>query len=268
MGNQPITDNMQINFSKYQGAGNDFIILDNQDGSFPMETSLIKKLCDRHFGIGADGLMLLESSDNADFYMRYFNSDGNESTMCGNGGRCITHFANRIGLIKSSAHFIGIDGDHAANIEAIGIINLKMQDVTEVEVGDGYYFINTGSPHYVCFVEDVKLIDVNLLGKSIRKSFNLKNGGTNVNFVDLSDGRIHLRTFERGVESETLACGTGSVATAIAVNCRLAESKNEYKIQTQGGDLTIKFTKITNSKFTDIWLRGPATHVFDGYISI
>jgi diaminopimelate epimerase len=259
---------MQVKFSKYQGAGNDFIIIDNRVESFPKELSIIKNLCDRHFGIGADGLMLLESSDTADFYMRYFNSDGNESTMCGNGGRCITQFAKKIGIIESSSHFLGIDGEHMSVIEENGLVNLKMQDVDKVEVGNDYYFINTGSPHYVCFVDDVNLIEVNLAGKTIRNNFNLKYGGTNVNFVDILTDKIHVRTYERGVESETLACGTGSVATAIAVNYKLQEAKTEYSILTRGGELAIKFNKISNQEYKNIWLRGPATEVFDGLISI
>ena len=189
---------MQLNFSKYHGAGNDFVIVDNRLGVFPKGTDLIKHICDRHFGIGADGLMLLEKSANADFYMRYYNSDGNESTMCGNGGRCITLFAKNIGLIESSTHFMGIDGEHEANFESPNTINLKMQDVTEIEKGDNFYFLNTGSPHYVCFVEDVQKVDVLVKGKAIRNSYNLKNGGTNVNFIDFTDDIINIRTFERG----------------------------------------------------------------------
>ena len=259
---------MSLIFSKYHGAGNDFIIIDNRSETFPKEMSLIKNLCDRHFGIGADGLMLLENSPEADFYMRYFNSDGNESTMCGNGGRCITLFAKELGLIDSSAHFIGIDGAHKANIEAGNIINLKMQDVSSVVVGNNYYFINTGSPHYICFVDDVKKIDVSSKGRSIRNSFNLENGGTNVNFVDFSNEIINIRTYERGVESETLACGTGSVASAIAYCYHTRNYKPEYKIQTQGGELLVKFKRVNNSEYTDVWLKGPAIHVFDGQIII
>jgi diaminopimelate epimerase len=259
---------MQLNFSKYHGTGNDFIIIDNRNETFPKETVLIKHLCDRHFGIGADGLMLLEPSAEADFYMRYFNSDGNESTMCGNGGRCIALFAKELGLIESSAHFMGIDGVHQANIEAGNIINLKMQDITGVEVGKNYYFLNTGSPHYVCFVDDVQKIDVISKGRSIRNSYNLKDGGTNVNFVDLSNGMINIRTYERGVESETLACGTGSVASAIAYYHHSKTFKAEYKIQTQGGELLVKFKRITDSEFNEVWLKGPAVHVFDGHVLI
>ena len=259
---------MQLSFSKYQGAGNDFIIIDDRKNIFPKHTDLVKKLCDRHFGIGADGLMLLEKSGISDFHMRYYNSDGNESTMCGNGGRCITLFAQKIGLIESSAHFTGIDGEHISNIEKSGLINLKMQDVKELEIGKDYYFLNTGSPHYVCFVEDVMKVNVNEVGKSIRNSFNLKNGGTNVNFVDLSDNRINIRTFERGVEAETLACGTGSVATAIAVSLHTKNPKSDYEIYTLGGKLSVRFTKLNDHRYSDVWLKGPAINVFDGSIDV
>ncbi len=259
---------MRVTFSKYHGAGNDFIIIDNRLESFPKSTALIKHLCDRHFGIGADGLMLLENASYTDFYMRYYNSDGNESTMCGNGGRCITLFAKSIGLIESSTHFMGIDGEHEANFESTDIINLKMQDVTGIEVGDNFYFINTGSPHYVCFVEDVQKVDVLVKGKAIRNGYNLKNGGTNVNFIDFTNDIINIRTFERGVEFETLACGTGTVASTIAYYLHTKDYKSIYKIKTQGGDLKVKFKKTNNSKFEDIWLTGPAIHVFDGQVSI
>jgi diaminopimelate epimerase len=259
---------MQLSFSKYHGAGNDFIIIDNRAGIFTKGSSVIKQICDRHFGIGADGLMLLEKSSEADFYMRYFNSDGNESTMCGNGGRCITQFANQIGLIQSSASFVGIDGKHNANILSENIINLKMQDVSEIEVGENYYFINTGSPHYVCFVNNIQEVDVMSIGRSIRNSFNLQNGGTNVNFIDLSNDEINIRTFERGVESETLACGTGSVASAIAYYYHTKKHKPEYKIHTQGGELIVTFNRVNDLLFNEVWLKGPAIHVFDGHINI
>lgn len=259
---------MQLDFSKYQGAGNDFVVIDNRDNTFPKKIDVIKKLCDRHLGIGADGLMLLESSKEADFYMRYYNSDGNESTMCGNGGRCITHFAKKIGLIESSTHFIGIDGEHFANIEDSNLINLKMQDVDGVEVGDNYYFLNTGSPHYVCFVNDVQQVEVDKEGRKIRNSFNLKNGGTNVNFVDLLQDSINVRTFERGVEAETLACGTGSVASAIVYSIYTKKILQEYTIRTQGGSLTIRFEKVSENEYKNIWLKGPATLVFNGVIDI
>ena len=258
---------MEIPFSKFHGAGNDFIIIDNRKDIFPKSTNLIKNLCDRHFGIGADGLMLLEASNVSDFYMRYFNSDGNESTMCGNGGRCITLFAQKIGLIESSASFMGIDGKHVSVIENSGLINLKMQDVKGIEVGKDYYFLNTGSPHYVCFVDNVLQVDVSVLGKTIRNSFNPNQGGTNVNFVDLTSNKINIRTFERGVEAETLACGTGSVATAIAVSYHTKSLKTDYLINTVGGILNVRFKKVNDSEYIDVWLKGPAVHVFDGTIT-
>lgn len=259
---------MLLNFSKYHGAGNDFIIVDNRLESFPKDCAIIKHLCDRHFGIGADGLMLLESSAAYDFKMIYYNADGNESTMCGNGGRCITLFAKQIGLINSSAHFMGIDGEHNAIIETESIINLKMQDIPSIDIGNNYYFINTGSPHYVRFVDDVERIDVNTEGKAIRNNFNIQNGGTNVNFVDFDKDSIRVRTFERGVESETLACGTGSVASAIAYCHHTKKYLPEYKIQTQGGVLFVKFKMVNDCAFKDVWLKGPAIHVFDGKIAL
>lgn len=257
---------MLISFSKYHGAGNDFIIIDNRDGTFNKENGLIKKLCDRHFGIGADGLMLLETSDRADFYMRYYNSDGNESTMCGNGGRCIAHFAHKFGIIGSQTHFLGIDGEHVASMENDEIVTLKMQDVKGFEVGLDYYFINTGSPHYILFVKDISEINVNKEGRRIRNSFNLNEGGTNVNFVSISSNTLLIRTYERGVELETLACGTGSVASAIAVDHYSKNNKSEYFIATQGGQLVVKFNKIGDFEYNNIWLTGPAKHVFDGQI--
>lgn len=257
---------MQLSFSKYQGAGNDFIIIDNRDESFPVSTSLINKLCDRHFGIGADGLMLLSNSQDADFLMRYFNSDGNESTMCGNGGRCIVHFASKLDLIKSSTSFMGIDGLHHAEIIGKNYVRLKMKDIAEIEMIDDNYFIDSGSPHYVRFVRDVDSIDVNREGKLIRQSVNVAKGGTNVNFIQvLNDETLKIRTFERGVEAETLACGTGAVASCIAYTLYFESEKNIIKLKAPGGELLVRFTK-DNSSFKDIWLEGPAMHVFDGTI--
>jgi len=259
---------MILYFSKYHGAGNDFVIVDNRTSIFPISTDLIKKLCNRHFGIGADGLMLLENTPQADFYMRYFNSDGNESTMCGNGGRCITLFAKNRGIIELSANFLGVDGEHESNFEADGNINLKMQNISEVEIGNDYYFLDTGSPHYVRFVNDVQKVDVFSQGIQIRNAFNLQNGGTNVNFIDFNNGIINIRTFERGVENETLACGTGTVASTIAYYLHTKKFEPEYRIQTQGGVLYVKFNVMNESTFNNIWLKGPAVHVFDGEIEI
>jgi diaminopimelate epimerase len=259
---------MTINFSKYQGAGNDFIIIDDRDKVFPVSTELIKKLCDRHFGIGADGLMLLSNSAEDDFLMRYFNSDGNESTMCGNGGRCITHFANKLGLINSSTVFWGIDGIHKAELTNKNYVRLKMKDVDEVENIDDNYFIDTGSPHYVSFVRDIDAVDVNREGKLIRQSINVSKGGTNVNFIQvLEDDVLKIRTFERGVEAETLACGTGAVASSIAYSLFFESDNSRIKLIAAGGELIVNFDK-EESTFKNIWLEGPANHIFDGTIDV
>ncbi len=260
---------MQLTFSKYQGAGNDFVIIDNRVELFPVSTELIGKLCNRHFGIGADGLMLLSNSSEGDFLMRYFNADGNESTMCGNGGRCITHFANKLGIIGTTTTFMGIDGAHSAEITDKNYVKLKMKDVDEAEVTDENYFIDTGSPHYVSFVRDVDAIDVNREGKLIRQSVNIQNGGTNVNFVQVLSGNVlKVRTFERGVEAETLACGTGAVASSIAYNLFLEPESNSIELHAPGGKLMVQFTKEEPSIFKNIWLQGPANHVFEGTVDI
>ncbi len=260
---------MKINFSKYQGAGNDFIIIDDRGKLFPASTELINKLCNRHFGIGADGLMLLSNSSDGDFLMRYFNSDGNESTMCGNGGRCITHFANKLGIIQSSTVFWGIDGVHNAELTDKNYVRLKMKDVEEIEIIDDNYFIDTGSPHYVSFVRDVDAIDVNREGKLIRQSVNLNNGGTNVNFIQvIENDTIKIRTFERGVEAETLACGTGAVASSIAYVQYFEIDKNRIRLIAPGGELLVTFDRKDSTNFNNIWLEGPAKHVFDGTIDI
>ena len=259
---------MKIAFSKYHGAGNDFIIIDNREGLFDVNVSLIRNLCHRQFGIGADGLMLLENEPQADFRMRYFNSDGNESTMCGNGGRCITMFAHSLGLIKDQACFIGIDGEHLAAINPDGIAKLKMKDVNRVDFDEEYYFLDTGSPHCVYFVENVDRVDVENRGKFLRNSFNIERGGVNVNFVQLTANGLKVRTFERGVEGETLACGTGSTAAAIAANIAFDTDNQPVVIEARGGELKVFFEKFNNNYFINIWLEGPAVHVFDGSIII
>ncbi|MGE0079193.1 MAG: diaminopimelate epimerase [Bacteroidales bacterium] len=258
---------MKIPFSKYQGAGNDFVIVDDRNQNFPVSNNLIKKLCDRHFGIGADGLMLLSNSTKYDFLMRYFNSDGNESTMCGNGGRCITHFANKIGLIETSTVFEGIDGAHHASIVKKNYIRLKMKDIDSIEMMDDNYFIDSGSPHYINFVRDVDSVDVNREGKLIRQSVNINNGGTNVNFIQvISNDILKIRTFERGVEAETLACGTGAVASSIAYSLYFETESKSIKLIAPGGELFVSFKKENSSSFKDVWLEGPAHHVYNGEI--
>ncbi len=247
---------------KYQGTGNDFIIVDNRQQNIQLTTQQIKWLCDRRFGIGADGFMLLELHNGIDFKMVYYNSDGNESSMCGNGGRCIVAFAKQLGIINEQAKFIAIDGLHDAEIKN-EFVSLKMNDVKEVEVGNDYYYLNTGSPHYVKFVSDITNYNVFEEGKKIRYNTRFNAEGTNVNFIEKNEQELVVRTYERGVENETLSCGTGVTAAAlVACLAGNSTSKNHCAIKTLGGNLNVKFEKVLETNFYNIWLEGPATFVF------
>lgn len=258
---------MQLQFDKYQGTGNDFILIDNRDNSIKLSVSQIAFLCDRRFGIGADGLMLLENIEGYDFRMVYYNADGNESTMCGNGGRCIVAFAKKLGFVGNNASFIAIDGAHTASVNEDGTVSLQMQDVEEVLYADGYTQLNTGSPHYVVFVDDVTTTDVFNTGRSIRNSERYQPKGINVNFVQrLADG-IHVRTYERGVEDETYSCGTGVTAAAIAASNN-AIGYISTNIKTPGGNLQVSFNKKDENHITDVILSGPATYVYSGNIEL
>ena len=258
---------MAIVFNKYQGAGNDFIIIDNRKGFFnPDDSRLINKLCDRRFGIGADGLILISGSPQFDFEMKYFNSDGFEGTMCGNGGRCSADFAIRQGIAGKKLTFKAVDGVHKA-ISEEGIIRLQMNDVKEPGLINGNYFINTGSPHYVVFKKDVENIDVNAEGKKFRWAEEFAPGGTNVNFVETTGNGIYVRTFERGVEEETLSCGTGVTASAIAAVLSGHSDTKIVPVKTKGGNLSVSFN-ISGKIISDIWLSGPATFVFKGEIEV
>ena len=258
---------MIIVFNKYQGAGNDFIIIDNRNGTFnPDNSNLIKKLCDRRFGIGADGLILLSKSSKYNFEMKYFNSDGFEGSMCGNGGRCSADFAIRTGLAEKKLEFVAADGVHMAISEG-NIIRLRMNDVNDYKLINGNYFLNTGSPHYVIFMKDIEEVDVNAKGREIRWSSEFAPGGTNVNFVEPEDGGIFVRTYERGIEEETLSCGTGVTASAIAAVLSGHFDTNTVRVKTRGGDLSVSFS-ISGKSISDIWLSGPATFVFEGMIEV
>ncbi len=262
-------EEMNLEFYKYQGTGNDFVMIDNRDLKVSKNnTKLIKQLCDRRFGIGGDGLILLENPDVAedDFKMVYFNADGNPSSMCGNGGRCLVAFANYLGIVEKTARFTAIDGPHEATISE-GVVSLKMQNVADVKLKEEYSFLDTGSPHHVIFVKDVQSEDVQQKGSEIRYSELYKNNnGTNVNFVQqINDEVLKVRTYERGVEDETFSCGTGVTAVAIAAYQTGKIQNKQIKLETPGGSLEVKFEK-TGSGFENIWLTGPAVQVFKGEI--
>jgi diaminopimelate epimerase len=251
-------------FYKYQGTGNDFVIIDNRQNNFDKNnTKFIAHLCDRRLGIGADGLILLENHGSLDFNMIYYNADGNESSMCGNGGRCLVSFAKYLKIIKNKAAFEAVDGLHHAFIED-GIVKLQMQNVHTVQKHQSHVFLDTGSPHHVEFSSNLNQLNVKLEGKKIRNSEPYNASGTNVNFVNkITDEIFAVRTYERGVEDETLSCGTGVTAVALAMSYIGETEKNLLKIRTQGGDLQVSFQKDGNG-FKDIWLIGPATLVFKG----
>jgi len=260
---------MQIPFYKYQGTGNDFVLIDNRKNEIELEPEQIKLLCHRRFGIGADGLILLELEPGVDFKMVYFNSDGNPSSMCGNGGRCITAFAKQLGLITNTAKFLAIDGLHEATIDENELVSLKMSDVKEMEVGDNYFYLNTGSPHYVMLVNDVQNFDVLANGKKIRYNERFFEEGTNVNFIEKINDELFVRTYERGVEDETYSCGTGVTAAALVAAMQgIANSKNNCLIKTLGGNLEVTFDKVLEQNFYNIWLKGSAQLVFTGNFTL
>lgn len=253
-----------LSFYKYQGTGNDFIMIDNRGQTFNKEDSnLIKRLCDRKFGIGADGLILIEEHPECDFEMIYFNPDASQS-LCGNGCRCAVKFVNKLGIISDQTQFKAIDGFHDAYISN-NQIHLKMADVKEISIIETDVFVHTGSPHHICFVQNLENIDVIEEGRKIRYSDRYSDGGTNVNFINLhQDNSLSIRTYERGVESETLSCGTGAVAASLAAT--LKKFNSPIKLKTLGGELQVSFRQSEEQKFEDIYLIGPAELVFTGTI--
>ena len=253
---------MIIEFYKYQGTGNDFIMIDDREKEFDLtDNDLIAALCERRMGIGADGLILLREHDTLDFEMIYFNADGKQSSMCGNGGRCIIAFAQMLEMTESETTFMAIDGEHKGRLMDDGIY-LQMQDVKKIEgVGDGLV-LNTGSPHYIEMVDELDYIDVDNKGRKIRNSAPFKKDGINVNFV-LDANELQVRTYERGVEAETLSCGTGVVATAIAMHYANCIEETLVNVKTKGGELTVSFEEF-NGGYRNIWLSGEASMVFAG----
>lgn len=257
-----------LTFNKFQGAGNDFVMVDNRASVIsPDDEILINKLCNRRFGIGADGLIMISKHEKYDYEMKYFNSDGRLGSMCGNGGRCTARFAFNLGIAGRRQRFLAYDGAHEAIVEE-NIVRLQMADVkANPKVIEGNYFLNTGSPHYIIFRHDVDSADVVAEGRKIRYSQAFAPGGTNVNFVEVNSGGIYVRTYERGVEDETLACGTGVTASAIASVLKGHFDTNSINIKTKGGDLNVNL-EIVKDMITNIWLSGPATFVFEGKIVI
>lgn len=261
---------MKIHFFKYQGAGNDFILIDNRDLSFnAADNKAVLQLCNRRFGIGGDGLMLLQNHPDYDFEMLYFNADGNLGSMCGNGGRCIVAFAKYLGIIDRETNFLAVDGHHYAKISADGEwIDLQMIDIDSIDRDGDAYVLNTGSPHYVLEMQGLEGYDVYQNGKAIRNNETYKEKGINVNFVEDKGDHLFVRTFERGVEDETFACGTGVTAVALS----LAQQKHqtghvETPIKVLGGDLKIAFD-YNGTAFTNVFLCGPAKQVFEGEVSL
>jgi diaminopimelate epimerase len=262
---------MEIQFNKYQGTGNDFVIIDDRSNSIELTREQIAQICDRRFGIGADGLMLLRTKPDYDFEMVYYNSDGNESTMCGNGGRCIVAFAKKHGVIEDSAKFWAIDGEHFADVND-GNVALGMIDVNEVNSVDSDFELFTGSPHYVVFKNKNVSNNSDFVSesKAIRNNNNYKKEGINVNHVTKLDGNaITMRTYERGVEDETFSCGTGAVAAAIATHKNFNSTSSDYSLEitTPGGMLNVSFNH-KNGKYSKIVLSGAATFVFQGTIEV
>jgi diaminopimelate epimerase len=267
-----VTFFLQINISemteffKYQGTGNDFVMIDNRQGLINLTTEDIEKVCHRRFGVGADGLIMIENIEGYDFKMKYYNADGREGSMCGNGGRCAVQFASDLKIFKNKTSFLAVDGPHDSEIND-GLVFLNMIDVESIKEEDEGYFLNTGSPQLIVLVENIGTIDVKTTGAAIRYSEKwTARGGVNVNFVEILDsGHIKVRTYERGVEDETYSCGTGVTAAAIVSN-HIKNCFEKVNITTLGGDLKVSFSKSNPSDYTNIHLIGPAKFVFKGYL--
>jgi diaminopimelate epimerase len=260
---------MQIPFVKYQGTGNDFILVDDRSHFFKEDPGLISGLCHRHFGIGSDGLLLLRNKAGYDFEMVYYNPDGSPASFCGNGGRCIVAFAYSLEIIGLNCTFIAADGEHRAEIlEEQGhesIVRLEMRDAEIIESGPQFCYLNTGTWHFVEFVDHVDAVDVTGRGHETRNRKEFSPHGTNVNFVSMGLDSISVRTYEKGVEDETLSCGTGVTASAIAAS--IVRGGHEFKVLTRGGELNVQFSR-NGKQFTDIRLTGPVKKVFEGQYSI
>lgn len=255
---------MNIPFEKYHGTGNDFVLIDNRSGSFPVnDFSLIKNMCDRHFGIGSDGLILIEPGNGTHFFMNFFNPDTSQS-FCGNGSRCAVRFAKALGIFDDECVFGAIDGEHSAVLHGDNSVSVLMRDVNEVQEFNNDAFINTGSPHYLVMSQNVNELDLLSDARKIRFSQEYAEHGVNVNFVEvLTEGHIRMRTYERGVENETLSCGTGVTAAALFYAHQTGFG-GEVKVTTRGGELRVKSELRQGGGYSNIWLKGPAEPVFKG----
>ena len=254
-----------ISFYKYQGTGNDFVMIDNRNKVFPQsDLNLVSQLCHRRFGIGADGVILIERAREADFEMTYYNPDGSQS-LCGNGSRCAVMFARFLGIIENQTSFKAIDGMHTARI-IDDQVQLLMHDAPDYEKIGEDFLIDTGSPHYIKYVPDTGSIDAVAEGRKIRYAKRFTQKGVNVNFLEvLAKNKLRIKTYERGVEAETWSCGTG--CTAAAISWGLKTGANEVCLEAVGGELKVSFTKVGDI-FRNIYLTGPANAVYAGEITL
>ncbi|MFM9986609.1 MAG: diaminopimelate epimerase [Flavobacteriales bacterium] len=256
---------MKLHFSKYQGTGNDFIVVDNRSGEFKPRVDQIVKLCDRRFGIGSDGLILIEETGFSDFYMNFFNPDGSQS-FCGNGSRCAVRFAQKLGLVGASGEFKAIDTKHDFTSDD-EIVSIRMKTVLGIDRENEDFIIHTGSPHYIIYKDGIDGISLVEEARKIRYNDRFKEEGINVNYVEEHSDYLKVRTYERGVEEETLSCGTGVTAMALSYGYLHAEL-NAVQIETRGGKLEVTFRNLGNGEFEDVWLKGPANFVYEGELEI
>ena len=265
---------MKIQFYKYQGTGNDFVMVDNRSGNFNYNNAeFISSICDRRYGIGCDGLILIEDNNDLDFTMKYFNSDGSELGMCGNGARCVTQFAKKLGIINDSAIFQASDGAHHAEIIDNNYVRVKMNDIdmSNYDLIDKNFdniYLDNGAPHLVINSNDIDKIDVFNEGRKIRYGDKYKHEGVNINFVEFTSNSslCKVRTYERGVEDETLSCGTGAIAVAVVLNYSNIINKEEIKISMKGGNLKVSFSRVGDN-FSNIWLSGAVSEIYKGEIN-
>jgi diaminopimelate epimerase len=259
---------MKINFSKYQGTGNDFVMLDNLSGNYDdLTISQVQQICDRRFGVGADGLIKINKSSIGAFEMDYYNADGSKS-FCGNGARCAVDFAASLGITVENVKFDAIDGLHNASANSLQV-RLKMNDVLEVKKDGNAFVLYTGSPHYVLYNDDLSTKNITEIGREIRYSSTYKQEGINVNLVHrINEKEIAIATYERGVEDETLSCGTGATACALVQDFLSDSPLNQVKVKVKGGELMVEFERVSSGHYQNIYLSGPATFVFSGEINV